>query len=96
MSLHSFIRFEPQAGKEERLREELRKVVDASRSETGCVSVHLFESVRPAVVFFIYSEWEDEATFEAHAALPHTRHFLLLVPELITHPVQAVRTYLVS
>jgi quinol monooxygenase YgiN len=30
--------------------------------------------------------------FDAHAHLPHMKRFLGLVGELITHPLQAVRT----
>ena len=92
MSLHTFVRFEPQTGKEERLRNELRTVVEASGKEPGCVSIHLFESVRAPLVFFIGSEWLDEAAFDAHATFPHMRHFLSVVPELVTHPVHAART----
>ncbi len=96
MSLHTFVRFEPQAGKDDRLREELRGVVEATRSEAGCLGIHLFESVRPPVVFFIHSEWVDEGAFDAHKDFPHMRNFLAVVPELVTHRVHAVRTECIS
>jgi quinol monooxygenase YgiN len=52
MPLRTFVRFEPQLGKEQRLREELQTVGQASRSEAGYLSIHLFESLPPPVVFF--------------------------------------------
>lgn len=44
----------------------------------------------------IYSEWVDEAAFETHAELPHTKRFLEAVADLITHPVQGLRTKLIA
>jgi quinol monooxygenase YgiN len=43
-------------------------------------------------VYFIHSIWVDEAAFEAHAELPHTRRFMGAVEDLIANPFQAVRT----
>jgi quinol monooxygenase YgiN len=56
------------------------------------VAVHEFESLREPIVFAIHSEWVDEAAFELHAQLPHTVRFLEAAKELLTHPVQALRT----
>ena len=90
--LYIFARFEPQAGKEDQLRDELRLVLEPTRAEPGCRRIHLFESVRGPLVFFIHSEWTDMAAFDAHAGLPHMTRFLGLLDGLITHPIQAVRT----
>jgi len=43
-------------------------------------------------VFAIHSEWVDEAAFELHARLPHTVRFLRAAEELLTHPVQGLRS----
>lgn len=91
MPLHVFVRFESQSGKQHQLLDELTLILKPTRAEPGCIRIHLFESTRDPLTFFIRSEWTDEAAFDAHAKLPHMTRFLGLVGELITHPVQALR-----
>jgi quinol monooxygenase YgiN len=73
-------------------RAELLRVVEPSRAESGCVAMHIFESIRKPEVFAIHSEWVDEAAFETHAELPHTMRFLQAAEALLTHPVRGVRS----
>src|ERR1019366_26514 len=82
----------PRPGKELQLRDELMRVLEPTRAEPGWVRIHLYESTREPLFYFIHSEWIDERAFDAHAELPHIRRFLGLVDDLITHPLQAVRT----
>ena len=92
MSLDTFVRFEPQPGKEKQLREELKLLLDPTRAEPGCMRIHLYEAVREPLVFYIHSEWVNEAAFDAHPKLPHMVRFLGLVGGLTTHPVKGIRT----
>ena len=90
--MHFVVRFEPQRGKEMAFREELLRVVGPTRAEIGCVAFHVFESLRAPSLFAIHSEWTDEAAFDFHAQLPHTVRFLAAAKELLTHPVQGLRS----
>ena len=92
MSVHFVVRFEPQPGKQAAFREELLRVAGLTRAETGCVAIHVFESLREPFSFAIHSEWVDEAAFELHAQLPHTVRFLGAAKGLLTHPVQGLRS----
>ncbi len=92
MPLHVFIRFEPITEKRQQLHDELILILEPTRAEPGCARIHLYESTRDPLAFFIHSEWIDEAAFDTHAQLPHMKRFLGLVGDLITHPLQAVRT----
>ena len=92
MSIHFFVRFEPLPGKEKEFREELLRVVEPSQAESGCISIDVFESLREPFVFAIHSEWADEAAFELHAQLPHTVRFLAAAKELLTHPIEGLRS----
>jgi quinol monooxygenase YgiN len=92
LSVHFIVRFEPLMGKETAFREELLRIVEPSRAEIGCLSIHAFESLREPFVFAIHSEWVDEAAFESHVTLPHTARFLGAAEELLTHPVQGLRS----
>jgi quinol monooxygenase YgiN len=92
LSIHFFVRFEPLPGKELEFREELLRTMEVSRTEIGCLAIHAFESIREPWLFAIHSEWTDEAAFDAHAELPHTIRFLEAAKDLLTHPVQGLRT----
>ena len=73
-------------------REQLLRVIEPSRAETGCLAIHVFESLGEPSVFAIHSEWVDEAAFDLHAQLPHTVRFLCAAEGLLTHPVQGLRS----
>lgn len=90
--MHTFVRFEPIAGKEQQIREELRLLLEPTRAEPGCVRIHLFEALRDPLIFYIHSEWVDEAAFDAHPKLPHMTRFLSIAAELVTRPVRGIRT----
>jgi quinol monooxygenase YgiN len=92
MPLYIFARLEPKPGKEREIRDELALVIEPTRQEPGCIRINVFESTREPRLFYIHSEWSDEAAFEIHAELPHTRRFVAAVSELIAHPLHAVRT----
>jgi len=92
MPLHVFVRFEPRPGKERQLRDELVGLLEPTRAEPGCVRIHLYEAVGHPLVYCIHSEWVDAAAFADHPQYPHMIRFLGLVPELIPHRVQALRT----
>ena len=91
VSFHFIVRFEPIAGKESEFRQELLRVVEASRTEIGCLAIHAFESFWELPVFAIHSEWADEAAFELHAQLPHTVRFVEAAKELLPHPIEGLR-----
>ena len=91
MSFHFIVRFEALPGKEAAFRDELLRVNEPSRAETGCLSIDVFESLQKSTVFAVHSEWVDEASFELHATLPHTVRFLAAAETLLTHPVQGLR-----
>ena len=92
MPLFIFARLEPKPEKELQLRDELQLVLEPTRAEPGCVRIHLYESTRDPCVFFIHSEWIDQAAFDAHVEQPHTQRFVSAVEDLIAYPLQAVRT----
>ena len=91
VSFHFIVRCEPIQGKEAAFREELFRVNTPSRAEPGCLRIDIFETTREPIVFAIHSEWVDEAAFETHASLPHTRRFLEAAETMLTHPVQGLR-----
>ena len=92
MELFIFGRFHAREGSEDALDAAMRKVIIATREEAGCLEVHGFRSVRDPRLFYLHSHWADEASFEAHAKLPHTVEFLRQVEALLDHPREVSRT----
>jgi quinol monooxygenase YgiN len=92
MPLYIFARLDPKPGNELQIRDELMHVLEPTRAEPGCVRIHLYESTRGPLAYFIHSEWIDEGAFDAHVEMPHTQRFAAAVDDLIVHPLKAVRT----
>jgi quinol monooxygenase YgiN len=91
MELFIFARFHARPGNEGAVEEAILDNLAPSREEPGCLSIHAFRSTRDPQLFYIYSHWKDEAAFENHAGLPHTRRFLDRVEPLIDHPLDVTR-----
>ena len=88
---HFIAKFEPKPDNESPSRDALRQVVEPSRLEPGCLCLNVFESTSAPTTFAIHSEWINEAAFDLHAALPHTRHFVTVAEPLLTHPIEGQR-----
>lgn len=91
-ALFIFGRFRARPGCEVAVEAAIRDVVAATRLESDCLAIASFRSVQDAALFFIHSQWPDEAAFELHAQLPHTRAFLASVAPLLTHGLDVSRT----
>ena len=84
--LYLFARFHATPGQEEAVESALREVIPPSRSEPGCLGINAFRSTRDPRLFYIHSRWKDQAAFDIHADLPHTRRFLEQVDPLLDQP----------
>lgn len=92
MELFIIARFHARPGKEAEVEAAIREVNGPTRAEPACRDVQVFRSTRDPALFHIYSRWQDEASFEHHATLPHTVRFLERVQPLIDHPFDVTRT----
>jgi quinol monooxygenase YgiN len=96
MKLFIFARFHAQAGEEEKIAAAMREMLPPVRAESGCLGIDVFRSARDPRLFFLHSRWADEAAFELHATLPHTKRFLARVEPLIDHELDVTRTRLLE
>ena len=96
MELFIFARFHSRPGQEDAVAQALRDVLDPSREEEGCLSLHAFRSIRDPKLFYVHSRWTNEAAFDLHAKLPHTVRFVERVEPLIDHPLDVTRAELFS
>ena len=93
---YTFVRLHAREGEESGVEQALREVMGPSREEHGCLSFHLFRSMRDRRLFYIHSRWTDEAALQKHAELPHTVQFLKRVDELLDQPRDVTRTELID
>lgn len=87
-----FVRLLARVGEERGVEEALLEVAGPSREEAGCVSFEVFRGMRDRRIFYIHSRWVDEAAFQAHAELAHTKKFLERVDALLDVPREVTRT----
>ncbi len=92
MEIFIFARFHAQPGNAGAVAETLLEVLAPTRAEPGCLRAHAFRSVRDPQLFFIHSQWKDEAAFELHIGLPHTVWFIERIAPLLDHPLDVIRT----
>jgi|SRR6266849_3184646 len=91
-----FVRLHAREGNENVVEEALREVTGPTREEEGCLSFHIFRSMRDRRLFCIHSRWVDEAAFQVHAELPHTVRFLERVDALLDQPRDVTRTQMIG
>jgi quinol monooxygenase YgiN len=96
VELFIFARFRARTGQENALEEALQDVLAPTRKEAGCIRIHAFRSTRDPRLFYIHSQWTNEAAFEIHAGLPHTVKFIERVEPLIDHPLDVTRAELIG
>lgn len=96
MDMYIFARFHARPARESEVEAAIRAVIAPTRDEPGCLEIHGFRSIQQPGLFYIHSRWRDQAAFDAHASLPHTRHFLELIETLIDQERDIVRTSLIA
>ncbi len=96
MERYVFVRLHAREGEESAVEQALHDVAGPSREEQGCLSFHLFRSMRDRRLFYIHSRWRDEAAFQTHAKLPHTVRFLRRVDGLLDQPRDVTRTEMID
>jgi len=96
MEVYIFARFHARDGHAAALAAALRVVLAPTRAERGCLAINVFRSLRDPNLFYVHSRWIDEAAFDVHAELPHTRAFVQRIEALIDHPLEALRTIMLD
>lgn len=69
-------------GCEQRLREELLRLIEPTRAEEGCLQYDLHESTEQPGRFLFYENWTSRAALDRHLATPHLERLSALLAEL--------------
>ena len=86
MEIFVFARLHARPGMQAELRRAMFDIQGPTREEPGCLRYGAFQSVRDPDEFYIHTQWQDMASFERHAQLPHTLRFVAAVEPLLDHP----------
>lgn len=73
-------------GKEEELLAELKKVLEPSRGEEGCIQYDLHQSKEDEGLFVFYETWKDQAALDSHSSSSHYKAYREAI-----HPLVAKR-----
>ncbi|WP_345950835.1 MULTISPECIES: putative quinol monooxygenase [unclassified Mucilaginibacter] len=76
------------ADAEEAFEQELKKLVETSLSEEGCMSYELYQYNDERCRYVIIEEWEDEESLKKHQEAVHYKHFVRVSPVLLTKPAK--------
>lgn len=67
---------------------ELKKLVEASVKEEGCLGYELYECNGDAGHYFIIDEWQNEKVLERHKQTPHYKNFFRVGMVLLAEPAE--------
>lgn len=72
-------RFQLKAGLVEQAKQLAQELIDLTRTEDGCISYDLAQSVKDESALVILEAWETQKALDIHSA---SEHFNRLVPQL--------------
>jgi quinol monooxygenase YgiN len=77
-------------GREDDLKIELLRMVEATRREEGCVQYDLHVGTDQPGSFVFYENWTSREALDRHAASPHLQAFGAKAPELLAQPTRVL------
>ena len=86
------IGFRAKPGKAAELERELRNRVPISRTEAGTLDFRVYRSTQNSDVFFLFSRYMSEKSFDIHLYQPYSLSLLAEMDELLADPPR-VDTY---
>jgi quinol monooxygenase YgiN len=84
-------RLRARPGREAELRAALLVVLEASRSEAGCLNYDLHVAESDPALFVLYENWASQAALDAHFAEPHSRALAARFDTLLAEPLAMER-----
>lgn len=80
--------FRAHTGKEATLKKELIALVGLSRSEPGCITYILHQSVEDKTCFMFYENWVNKKDLNEHLQKPYIKRFMEKAGTLLAAPVK--------
>ena len=80
--------FKAQTGKVATLKKELSALIGLSRSEPGCITYVLHQSVEDETCFMFYENWVSKKDLDEHLKKPYLKIFMEKAGKLLDGPVK--------
>jgi quinol monooxygenase YgiN len=80
----------------EQLAELAMKLVQPTRSESGCLNYDLHRDLDDPTSFYFYENWISQEALDAHFQTPHIAEALKIAPDILAEPMQLIRLEMVS
>lgn len=76
MSLTILAQITAAAGKEALVEAELKKLIDVTRAEKGCINYDLHQDNENPGLFVFYENWESRELWQTHMNAPHLAAYM--------------------
>ncbi|WP_158826820.1 putative quinol monooxygenase [Mucilaginibacter lacusdianchii] len=73
---------------EETFEQELKKLVDTSLQEDGCLKYEVYQYNNERCRYLIIEEWRDEDSLSRHQEAVPYKHFVRISPVLLARPAK--------
>ena len=95
-NLYLTARLKVKADKVEELKQAALAIVDDSRSEEGCISYNVHQSVEDETVFVWRECWKNKTVLDEHFEMDYVKNFFRVVDEVAAEPPQIILTKKIS
>jgi len=81
-------RIRAKAGRAQRVKEELLKLLAPTRAESGCINFDMHQGTTDPAQFLFLENWTSEAALKAHFETPHIENWLKQAEGLLAEPLE--------
>ena len=81
-------RIRAKAGRAQRVKEELLKLLAPTRAESGCINFDMHQGTTDPAQFLFHENWTSEAALKAHFETPHIENWLQQAEGLLAEPLE--------
>lgn len=89
-------RVKARSGMEDLFAEEMEPLVEASRSDAGCINYDLHRGLEDPSVFVLYENWSSNQALDEHLEQPHVQEWLGKLGDLADGEVEISRLEMIS
>lgn len=80
-------RIKAKPGMEQRMQQDLLRLLTPTRAESGCITFDLLQDTNDPTVFVLYENWKDQAALDAHFQQPSVKQVLQAYEETLVEPI---------
>ena len=81
-------RIRAKAGRAQRVKEELLKLLAPTRAESGCINFDMHQGTTDPAQFLFHENWTSETALKAHFETPHIENWLEQAEGLLAEPLE--------